>query len=510
LTHLALALAHQTYPLMMLSKVVRFLKWFLPLVACGCAVTYGYAVLFSRFAFKDHQSITFVPAPVFFRSWNKSVPGQELEQTQTFLKIENETGTSAGWMEKQILLQALPLPPLSDRRLVSQSPPLPPGEEFSFILGGDLLLSHNKAADHAESSCERAVKESRSVFGRHISPLLRSADAIFANLESPLSDKPFRTVTHPSGFNKGGGFQVKGTTMKVFSGFPLRGVALANNHIKDIPFGVEDTISNLKEAGVGFAGAGMNLSEALQPLSFALRGRKIAFISASDLNSIRDKKTGWHETPEFVSFFSASSTSPGIWDLHTASFESMSQNFDEGLFQPVADHIQSIKSQHDVVILYFHFQPNIAGFSAAETFRKMARRFIDAGVDIFYGNHPHHMQEIQIYKEKIMVMGGGEMLRSYPDPSFAIMKYQTQILYRVRLRSSTSSLKFLSFDLLMVNLSPWNCSMDLVSNSSMAGVRKMVKKINPTIEFDEIDEGLTVRIISDSSSPRQGSLGGLL
>lgn len=52
--------------------------------------------------------------------------------------------------------------------------------------------------------------------------------------------------------------------------------------------------------------------------------------------------------------------------------------------------------------------------------------------------------------------------------------------------------------------------MDLASNSSMAGVREMVQNINPTIEFDQIDEVLTIRMLSNSSFPRQGSRGGSL
>jgi len=52
--------------------------------------------------------------------------------------------------------------------------------------------------------------------------------------------------------------------------------------------------------------------------------------------------------------------------------------------------------------------------------------------------------------------------------------------------------------------------MDLASNSSMAGVREMVQNINPTIEFDQIDEVLTIRMLSNSSFPSQGSRGGSL
>jgi hypothetical protein len=90
-------------------------------------------------------------------------------------------------------------------------------------------------------------------------------------------------------------------------------------------------------------------------------------LSASDLRSIRDEKTGWDEDSNFVKASRATSSSRGIWDISTADHvESLALHFNDGDFEHLEQQIQKAPKYHDLIVFYLHFQPNIAGFQAAE------------------------------------------------------------------------------------------------------------------------------------------------
>eukprot|EP00977_Amphora_coffeiformis_P030327 scaffold46295_cov206-Amphora_coffeaeformis.AAC.1 len=182
------------------------------------------------------------------------------------------------------------------------------------LVGGDLLLTGAKKERvplvNQLSPCEK-IANPRNAWEEPLLSILGTVDAVFANLETPLSDKVFTALRHSNGFVKGSqaqgmGFQttVKSPALDILSAAHISALSLSNNHMLDIPSGVYDTIDALKERGIPFAGAGLTLQEAMEPKTIATRhhhnpNRKISFLSASDLRSIRDEKTGFDETADF-------------------------------------------------------------------------------------------------------------------------------------------------------------------------------------------------------------------
>ena len=61
-------------------------------------------------------------------------------------------------------------------------------------------------------------------------------------------------------------------------------MSLANNHVWD--YGEEallDTLETVKQAEIPYVGAGRNLEEAMKPVYFIANGRKIAMVSATQI-----------------------------------------------------------------------------------------------------------------------------------------------------------------------------------------------------------------------------------
>lgn len=61
-------------------------------------------------------------------------------------------------------------------------------------------------------------------------------------------------------------------------------MSLANNHAYDYgEVSLTDTLDTLEAIGMPYVGAGRNLDEAVKPVSFIANGRKITFVSATQI-----------------------------------------------------------------------------------------------------------------------------------------------------------------------------------------------------------------------------------
>lgn len=357
--------------------------------------------------------------------------------------------------------------------------------------GGDLLLSdalHQSNQTRALSRCEAAWASKSDIWGTAL-PVLRSADAVVANLETPVSDRQFRIPSVAGKRFKGWGFQIGSGLLKLLRAVPVSVVTLANNHLQDTVDGVGQTIRHLDSAGILHAGAGANLSEAQAPATIAVRGTRIAVLSVADLRSITD---GTHETAPYVRSVAATPTTAGIWDMHTQPHaESLALNFSDRDFASVRVAVERARLSHDIVIVCLHFQPNIAGFRAQAPFQRLAARIIDAGADAFVGTHPHHMQAMATHRGRPLIMGAGELLRSHPNKALVKMDYTHHVVYELQFRppaTATRSAICVGVDLRLIKLDPDRCRVDL--ESQMAAARARVQAIHNSLRFSETPTGL--------------------
>ncbi|HZZ78230.1 MAG TPA: CapA family protein [Gemmataceae bacterium] len=170
--------------------------------------------------------------------------------------------------------------------------------------------------------------------------------------------------------------------------------SLANNHVLDWGYrGLAETLETLQRAGLVTAGAGMNRTEAEVPAVFDVsgKGRVVVF-----------------------SFGSQTSGIPADW---SASDERAGVNLLDDLSQSDIERIQRgvarVKRENDVAIASIHWGANWV-YEVPEAQIGFAHRLIDsAGIDLVYGHSSHHVQGIEVYRDRLIIYGCGDFLDDY-------------------------------------------------------------------------------------------------
>lgn len=77
--------------------------------------------------------------------------------------------------------------------------------------------------------------------------------------------------------------------------------------------------------------------------------------------------------------------------------------------QTILAEIKNAKKEVDFLIVAFHWGAEYVRFPAAET-RQLAYDAIDNGADLIAGNHPHWIQPLEIYREKLIIYAHGNFI----------------------------------------------------------------------------------------------------
>lgn len=201
-------------------------------------------------------------------------------------------------------------------------------------------------------------------------PYFVSADVTIANLEAPFTEAGEL-------FDKKYNFKVP---PKFARGLPESGVAvvtLANNHIMDFgESGLLSTLATLDSVGIKYSGAGRNLRGAHQPVVVDLRGKSVAFF-------------GYSMTfpTEFYAREDSSGTAYPEPELMAANLRAWEDSVD---FTVASFHWSAEKreSPKDYQIYFAHLA-------------------IDSGADLVLGHHPHVLQGLEIYKNRLIAYSLG-------------------------------------------------------------------------------------------------------
>lgn len=189
--------------------------------------------------------------------------------------------------------------------------------------------------------------------------LLGDSDVTFVNLEAPLVKNC--PVTNEGMIFCGDARHVQGLT---YAGVDV--VNLGNNHAGNhgMP-GVKETIDVLESANIKVVGALNN------PKYVDVRGTTIAFLGYDDI------------TPQ--------------QGVSSASNEHITQE------------VSQASKNADITIVQLHWgseyqsQPN-------DRQKELARLVVDSGADMVIGNHPHWIQPIEIYKNKLITYAHGNFI----------------------------------------------------------------------------------------------------
>lgn len=169
---------------------------------------------------------------------------------------------------------------------------------------------------------------------------------------------------------------------------------LANNHVLDWGYpGLDDTLNALHAAGLQTAGAGTTRSEAENPacLEVAGKGRVLVFSFG-------------HSSSGIPSSWAATDKRAGVAQLDDLS---------ESAVRRIGDLVHTLRCSGDIVVTSIHWGGNW-GYEVPKEQRLFAHQLIDeAGVDVVHGHSSHHPKGIEVYKEKPIIYGCGDLLNDY-------------------------------------------------------------------------------------------------
>jgi poly-gamma-glutamate capsule biosynthesis protein CapA/YwtB (metallophosphatase superfamily) len=199
--------------------------------------------------------------------------------------------------------------------------------------------------------------------------------------------------------------------------------ALANNHVLDWGFaGLQETLATLDVAGIRRAGAGRNLEEGMAPavISVPGKGRVLVFSCGLESSGIGRR-------------WAADSQQPGVHLLPDLSMTSV---------DTLAEQVRRIKRAGDIAIVSIHWGGNW-DYSIPRLQRDFAHGLIDrAGIDVIHGHSSHHVKGIEVYKERPILYGCGDLLSDYEGiTGHEEFRGELGLLYFLSLESATGRLQ---------------------------------------------------------------------
>lgn len=166
--------------------------------------------------------------------------------------------------------------------------------------------------------------------------------------------------------------------IEILRTFQVNAVSLANNHIYDHTDSLAHTKKILNRSGIGFFGAGRDLTEAHEPLVFPGSEGEVKIFGF-----------GW----DVIGCKYAGSVTPGVNPLEPDHMVGTIQNLRE-------------QDPHATVIYYLHWNYELAQFPQPAD-RQLARKLINEGVDAVIGLHPHVPHGAELYRGKPIIYSLG-------------------------------------------------------------------------------------------------------
>ena len=248
--------------------------------------------------------------------------------------------------------------------------PPPPSGSVKIAFAGDTTQSDVFAEATSWRSMRYPFEDVNDIFS--------SADISFVNLETCVSN---RGVSEKK---EGYGFRTPPEYLQVYTEAGIDIVSAANNHVRD--FGMEaldDTFTNLDRYGIGYIGAGRNITEAEKMVVFETNGVKVGFTA---LNMINMNPT-WYAKDDHA----------GINCVDFAACEDY------------LNLISEYDKQCDVLMVSVHWGVEYTNAITDEQ-QQFGHMLCDNGADIILGHHSHTLQPIEYYNGSMIFYSLGNFL----------------------------------------------------------------------------------------------------
>ena len=216
----------------------------------------------------------------------------------------------------------------------------------------------------------------------------KAPDARIINLETSI------TTSDDYWKGKGINYRMNPGNLPCLQAAKIDICALANNHVLDWGYaGLEETLDVLRTVGIKTAGAGKNQEEAWTPAVKDLHGRGRVLVFAFG-----------HESSGVTSDWAASKDRPGVNVLADLS---------ERTVQSIGARVRKEKRSGDIVVASIHWGSNW-GYKIPKEQSRFAHNLIDeAAVDVIHGHSSHHAKGIEVYGNKLILYGCGDLLNDY-------------------------------------------------------------------------------------------------
>lgn len=248
-------------------------------------------------------------------------------------------------------------------------------------------LDYLRLAERRHGSISRPVSFSY-IWGDGLAELSRqNPDVRLVNLGTAIT----RSNTP---VDKGINYRMSPENVDVLSVAWIQACVLANNHVLD--WGVQgliDTLDALQQKGIAAVGAGRNHSEATAPIAIDVAGKGRVIVIAFGC-----------PTSGIPSSWQATADRPGVNVLSEPLARSVVQ---------ARTNIQVIKQPGDIVVASIHWGGNW-GYDIPPKQRALAHELIDqADVDVIFGHSSHHPKAIELYRDKLVLYGCGDLINDY-------------------------------------------------------------------------------------------------
>ena len=251
-----------------------------------------------------------------------------------------------------------PAPTVAERR-----------SELVIVAGGDVNLGRGVG--------QRILADPAYALLDGVKAVLSTADLVFANLESPLSDQGGQTSNpyEPLVFTG----PPAGADVLANGGVGL--VSVANNHTWDYGFsGFLQTLDNLDRAGVAHVGASRRAGQEYAPTVLTVGGWSVATFAVTEV---------WN---------------PGTFAGHEAEGHVAWANLER-----LVPEIQAARARYDIVVVSYHGGKEYAESPALQPLA-FSRHVMSAGADVVLGHHPHVPQGVRWFEGRAVLYSLGNLV----------------------------------------------------------------------------------------------------
>ncbi|WP_295801395.1 CapA family protein [uncultured Microbulbifer sp.] len=168
--------------------------------------------------------------------------------------------------------------------------------------------------------------------------------------------------------------------------------SLANNHVLDWGYaGLVETLDSLQGAGLSAVGAGVNKHAAESPAIKRIGSNRLLVFAVG------------HPSSGIPADWAATDDKAGVNFIADLSAETA---------QVLARQWHGLRQPGDLVVVSIHWGGNW-GYHIKRGKRAFARHLIDAGADLVYGHSSHHPMGIEVYRERAILYGCGDLINDY-------------------------------------------------------------------------------------------------